>query len=135
MPKDLKIGMILGLVVVIAAAVWLATRPSLSTKARIGQIDTAEGLYGTVTSPNTVPGGSEHADDHQSETVDLTVYERPEKIKTQRFHIVHPGETLSSIARQYYGSPGKWQKIYQANQETVKNPNKLIPGTKLIIPD
>ncbi len=62
-------------------------------------------------------------------------YEQTEKIKTQKFHIVREGETLSKISNKYYGSAGKWQKILDANRDTIKDPNKLIPGTKLIIPD
>lgn len=66
---------------------------------------------------------------------DLTIYETSEPIKTTRFHIVSKGETLSAIAHQYYGSSSKWQKILTANSKTVKNANKIAPGTKLIIPD
>lgn len=66
---------------------------------------------------------------------DLTIYETREPIKTTRFHIVRKGETLSAIAQQYYGAADKWQKIVTANDKTVKNANKIAPGTKLIIPD
>ena len=66
---------------------------------------------------------------------DLTIYEKAEKIKTTRFHIVRKEETLSAIAQQYYGTPAKWQKILDANKNVIKDPNKLQPGTKLIIPD
>jgi nucleoid-associated protein YgaU len=66
---------------------------------------------------------------------DLTIYEKAEKIKTTRFHIVRKNETLSAISQQYYGDRNKWQKITQANKNVIKDPNKLQPGTKLIIPD
>jgi nucleoid-associated protein YgaU len=66
---------------------------------------------------------------------DLTVYEKAEKIKTTRFHIVRKEETLSAISQQYYGTPGKWQKVLEANKNVIKDPNRLQPGTKLIIPD
>lgn len=65
----------------------------------------------------------------------LTIYETSEPIKTTRFHIVRKGETLSAIAHQYYGAANKWQKIVTANAKTVKNANRIAPGTKLIIPD
>ncbi len=66
---------------------------------------------------------------------DWTAYEQTEKIQTQKFHIIRKRETLSDVARQYYGSPAKWQKIYNANRDIVTNPNAVRPGTKLILPD
>lgn len=66
---------------------------------------------------------------------DLTIYETSEPIKTTRFHIVRKGESLSSVAAQYYGVSSQWRKILTANQKAIKDPNKIAPGTKLIIPD
>jgi nucleoid-associated protein YgaU len=50
----------------------------------------------------------------------------------QRTHIVQPGEMLSTIAAATYGSSRKWKLIAAANPSI--NPNRLSPGTKLIIP-
>jgi len=66
---------------------------------------------------------------------DLTIYEKDEPIKTTRFHIVRRGESLSIIARQYYGSSNQWRKILAANEKAIKDANKIAPGTKLTIPD
>ncbi|HUV63454.1 MAG TPA: LysM peptidoglycan-binding domain-containing protein [Sedimentisphaerales bacterium] len=66
---------------------------------------------------------------------DSTVHEQTEKIETQRFHIVRRGDTLSRVSVTYYGSAGQWQKIFEANRETIANPDKLTPGQKLIIPE
>jgi nucleoid-associated protein YgaU len=66
---------------------------------------------------------------------DLTIYEQAEKIKTTRFHIVRKDETLSMIARQYYGSPNKWRAILEANRDVIRDANRIQPGTKLIIPE
>jgi len=66
---------------------------------------------------------------------DLTIHELDEPIKTTRFHIVRRGETLSAVSQQYYGSQDKWRKIVTANQKVIKDPNRIAPGTKLIIPD
>ncbi len=66
---------------------------------------------------------------------DLTIYEKAEKIKTTRFHFVRKEETLSAISQQYYGDRNKWRKILEANKSVIKDPNRLQPGTKLIIPD
>jgi acetyl esterase/lipase len=60
---------------------------------------------------------------------------QPETIRPQRFHLVRQGETLSEISSKYYGSPGQWRKIFEANHGTVKDANAVRSGTKLIIPD
>jgi len=51
-----------------------------------------------------------------------------------REYIVEPGDTLSYIARKYYGDRLKWEKIYQANKETMKNPDYIFVGQRIIIP-
>ncbi|WP_178985689.1 LysM peptidoglycan-binding domain-containing protein [Winogradskyella helgolandensis] len=50
-------------------------------------------------------------------------------------HTVASGETLGKIAKQYYGEPGKYQKIFQANTDILKNPDVIHPGQELIIPN
>jgi nucleoid-associated protein YgaU len=52
-----------------------------------------------------------------------------------KIHVVEKGQTLSDIAYKYYGSTGKWRKIFEANRSLLKDENTLIPGTRLIIPD
>jgi nucleoid-associated protein YgaU len=48
---------------------------------------------------------------------------------------VQSGDTLLSIAQQYYSDPSQWQRIYDANKDTIgSDPNKLSVGMKLTIP-
>jgi nucleoid-associated protein YgaU len=48
---------------------------------------------------------------------------------------VQAGDTLASIAQQYYGDSGQWQRIYDANKDTIgADPDKLKLGMKLSIP-
>jgi ABC-type nitrate/sulfonate/bicarbonate transport system substrate-binding protein len=51
-----------------------------------------------------------------------------------REYTVEPGDTLSYIARKYYGSHLKWDKIYQANKPLMKNPDYIYVGQRIIIP-
>lgn len=48
-------------------------------------------------------------------------------------HIVAAGDTLRTIAKQYYGDPNQWEKIYDANREKVE---RGLPseGASLVIP-
>ncbi|NCC49774.1 MAG: LysM peptidoglycan-binding domain-containing protein [Spartobacteria bacterium] len=47
---------------------------------------------------------------------------------------VQEGDTLSRIASKMYNDNGQWQKIYEANKATMKNPGNLKVGQVLIIP-
>jgi nucleoid-associated protein YgaU len=49
-------------------------------------------------------------------------------------HTVRAGDTLSHLALQYYGNARKWQQIYEANKETMKNPNYIFIGQKVLVP-
>lgn len=51
-----------------------------------------------------------------------------------RFHTVVPGDSLTRIARQYYGSASRWNEILEANRDIIRNPDSLALGTRLRIP-
>ena len=44
------------------------------------------------------------------------------------------GDSLSKIAKQLYGEANAWRKIFEANRDTVKDPDKIFPGQVLKIP-
>jgi nucleoid-associated protein YgaU len=50
-------------------------------------------------------------------------------------YTVEAGDSLSKIAQREYGHANLWQKIYEANKDTIKNPDLIHPGQQLIIPD
>lgn len=49
-------------------------------------------------------------------------------------YTVAKGDSLSKIAKHFYGSPNKWRLIYEANKDKIKDPNKLKVGLVLEIP-
>lgn len=49
-------------------------------------------------------------------------------------HAVKAGETLSKIAKQWYGDAGKRSIILDANRDQIANPNLIFPGQVLRIP-
>ncbi|PHP67938.1 peptidoglycan-binding protein LysM [Zhengella mangrovi] len=50
-------------------------------------------------------------------------------------HTVASGETLSSIARDYFeGDASQYTVIHQANQHIISNPDLIVPGQVLRIP-
>ncbi|HEY0771569.1 MAG TPA: LysM peptidoglycan-binding domain-containing protein [Sphingobacteriaceae bacterium] len=52
----------------------------------------------------------------------------------QREYVIKPGDSLSKIVKQVYGNAADWQKIYQANRNTIKDPDLIHPGQKIILP-
>jgi ABC-type nitrate/sulfonate/bicarbonate transport system substrate-binding protein/LysM repeat protein len=49
-------------------------------------------------------------------------------------YTVKLGDSLSKLAERFYNSTSKWEKIYEANRDTVKNPHYIYVGQKLMIP-
>jgi len=59
---------------------------------------------------------------------------KPQNTPTLRIHKVVAGDTLSKIAKKYYGKAGDYKKIFEANKDELKDPDKIFPGQDLIIP-
>ena len=59
----------------------------------------------------------------------------PPAASKERIHTVVSGDTLSSIAKQYYGDAAKWTKVFEANRDILPDANSLKLGQKLKIPD
>ena len=49
-------------------------------------------------------------------------------------YTVLSGDTLSSIAQQWYGTAAEWPHIFEANRNQIINPNVIFPGQVLRIP-
>ena len=72
-------------------------------------------------------GGENPTDLQANITVaDKSVYAR---------HTVKSGESLSKIAKHYYGDPMKYNAIFEANTNILKNPDVIHPDQELVIPN
>ncbi len=72
-------------------------------------------------------GGQSPSDIKANITVaDESVYAR---------HTVKSGESLSKIAKHYYGDPMKYKQIFEANTNILKNPDLIHPDQVLVIPN
>lgn len=54
--------------------------------------------------------------------------------KGARTYTVKSGDTLSKIAKEFYGDASQWKKIHQANTDRIKDPDKIQVGWTLNIP-
>ena len=50
------------------------------------------------------------------------------------YHDVVRGDTLSAIAKTYYGDASQYPRIFEANKPMLSHPDKIYPGQKLRIP-
>jgi nucleoid-associated protein YgaU len=57
----------------------------------------------------------------------------PEEEKVE-YYVIKPGDTLSKIAKHYYGNANKYPAIFDANREVIKDANLIFPGQKIRIP-
>jgi nucleoid-associated protein YgaU len=44
------------------------------------------------------------------------------------------GDTLSKIAKRHYGRADQWPRIFEANRDILKDPDRIYPGQELRIP-
>ena len=47
---------------------------------------------------------------------------------------VKSGDSLSKIAKRELGDPNKWHAIFEANRDTIKDPDLIHPGQVLKMP-
>lgn len=72
-------------------------------------------------------GGDSPADlEADIKVSDTSVYHR---------HVVKGGESLSKIAKHYYGDPMKYKQIFEANTNILSNPDVIHPDQELVIPN
>jgi nucleoid-associated protein YgaU len=49
-------------------------------------------------------------------------------------YVVAKGDSLSAIAQREYGDAKEWRRIYDANRDTIQNPDLIYPGQTLRLP-
>lgn len=67
--------------------------------------------------------------------VSATVSTTEEKVAPAgQSYTVEKGDTLSHIAKQFYGKSSQWKLIFDANRDQLDDPDKIFPGQVLTIP-
>ena len=51
-----------------------------------------------------------------------------------RTYKVQSGDTLSKIAKEFYGNANEYNRIFEANRDKLQNPDKIQAGQELVIP-
>ena len=50
------------------------------------------------------------------------------------YYTIESGDTLSALAKKYYGNAMQYTKIFEANRGVISDPDKIYPGQKIRIP-
>ena len=58
----------------------------------------------------------------------------PASATSSRTYKVQAVDTLSKIAKQFYGNANDYNRIFDANRDKLDNPDKIQVGQELIIP-
>ena len=128
MPNDAKLGLVLGVGLVIAVAVVFFRRD-------LATAQPTENPAGAVNSPAVPPNAvRDQLRPVKARTADRTSEPGAAGASALR-HTVRAGDTLFSLARRYYGDGDRFIDLYRANRPALKGPDALEPGTVLIIPD
>lgn len=120
------------------------------TPVRLIITDTAVNVLVMISAHNTTFKGGEPGDVYFELTArtwrDMKVHtkaaavqksqdSRPDTKPKVKTYTVKSGDTLSKIAKLELGNSAKWQDIYNANVKIIgKDPNKIKPGQKLVMP-
>ena len=50
------------------------------------------------------------------------------------FYTIQSGDSLSKIAKRYYGDANKWHTLFEANREVIEDPDLIYPGQQIRVP-
>ena len=111
----------------------LSTSPE-DTKAIKGQVDTYNKV---IVAENTHYADINSSKNHKNSTAyeASLVPESSIRKKEMRHVVVKSGDTLTGIANSVYGTILKYKIIYEANDDILRNPNKISIGQRLRVPE
>jgi nucleoid-associated protein YgaU len=116
MPNDARLGLVVGVGLVIAVAV-LTFRKDANPRAAAGNVETPR--------PSTTSSAVARA----------SAMSGLPTAPAGRSHTVQEGETLCSLAVRYYGDAARSSFLFRANQDRIRAPDHVPIGTVLYIPD
>ena len=93
-----------------------------------------EGACGTEAIKNKIWDQVKLVDPSFSDlTLNLSV--DPSLAPKQQIYTVAAGNSLSKIAKQFYGNANEYMRIFDANKDKLTDPNTVKVGQQLVIPN
>ena len=95
---------------------------------------TSGSLAGLIDSFSHLPAGA--ANTEAAETAVHAATPQPIQLGPggSTFYTVQKGDTLSAIAKRYYGNANLYMAIFEANRPMLDHPDRIYPGQVLRIP-
>jgi nucleoid-associated protein YgaU len=90
-----------------------------------GEADSPEAMEKAVLLAGNIEGVGE---------VQADALSAPPQTEEVEFYVIEKGDTLSAIAKRFYGNANKYPRIFEANREVIKDPDLIFPGQKIRIP-
>jgi nucleoid-associated protein YgaU len=121
MPRDARLGLVIGVGLVLVVAVFVRPNEGFprAAQAATGNVRTPTtstiAQETTAAEPSAVPGAASAA--------------------PPRSHTVQEGETLVSLAVRYYGDANRALFLFHANQDRLRAPDHVPIGVVLYIPE
>jgi nucleoid-associated protein YgaU len=66
--------------------------------------------------------------------VEVSELSAPERSPAVEYYVIQKGDTLSALAKKYYGKASEYPRIFEANREVIKDPDLIFVGQKIRIP-
>ncbi len=127
MPNDAKLGLVVGVGLVVTVAVVFFRKDSL---AALPPKEEKAIIAVPPAQPARPPAARQ-----QYRPLPAKKAARTTEAREDRQHVVQEGDTLFSLAVHYYGAADRFVEIYRANREVLRTPDHLEPGTVLTIPE
>lgn len=90
-----------------------------------GKAESAEAMEKAVLMAGNVAGVTE---------VKVDGLDSPEPADDVEYYTIESGDSLSKIAKQFYGNAMDYPKLFEANKEVIKDPDLIYPGQKIRVP-
>ena len=52
----------------------------------------------------------------------------------EQTYTIEKGDTLSAVSKRFYGKAKFWRQIFEANRDTIEDPDRIFPGQTIKLP-
>jgi len=90
-----------------------------------GEADSPEAMEKAVLMAGNIKGVS---------SINVDALKAPPQTAEVEFYVIQKGDSLSAIAKHFYGDGNAYPRIFEANREVIKDADLIFPGQKIRIP-